>query len=142
MSSMIDIVFLLLVFFVMTFKITAMEGIFDVTMPARAVVHASFDATPVTVRLTTDTEGDLAGIRWNGQPVRDLKQLHRQVRDLVDSGVDVSDVDVILDCDYGLDYRHTIAAMDAVSGYRNASGNIVPLIRNVKLGAPRPATRQ
>ena len=36
MTPMIDIVFNLLIFFVMTFKITAPEGDFNVKMPAQA----------------------------------------------------------------------------------------------------------
>ena len=36
MTAMIDIVFLLLVFFVMTFKIIAPEGDFNIKMPAQA----------------------------------------------------------------------------------------------------------
>ena len=36
MTPMIDIVFQLLVFFIMTFKIVAMEGDFNIRMPAAA----------------------------------------------------------------------------------------------------------
>ncbi|MFT5528125.1 MAG: biopolymer transport protein ExbD, partial [Pirellulaceae bacterium] len=37
MTPMIDIVFQLLVFFIMTFKIVAMEGDFNIKMPMAAI---------------------------------------------------------------------------------------------------------
>ena len=43
MTAMIDIVFQLLVFFVMTFKVVAMEGDFNIKMPLAAADGQSVD---------------------------------------------------------------------------------------------------
>ena len=47
------------------------------------------------------------------------------------------ELEVILDCDYGLSYRHAIDAVTTVSGTRNAAGEITPLISNIKFAPPR-----
>ena len=68
MTSMIDIVFLLLVFFVMTFKIVELEGDFSVRMPL-----ASHDTTsvpdptdlPLKLRLVANEDGSLKSMKLN-----------------------------------------------------------------------------
>ena len=56
MTPMIDIVFQLLVFFVMTFKIAAMEGDFNIKMPAAAPSQGMPDEPTSTHDLTVDGE--------------------------------------------------------------------------------------
>ena len=66
MTSMIDIVFLLLVFFVMTFKISAQEGDFNVKMPLQGD-GAPVDDTelPLKLRLKSNGAGQLQEITLN-----------------------------------------------------------------------------
>ena len=66
MTPMIDIVFQLLVFFIMTFKIVAQEGDFNIKMPlaAPAVGPVSDIAMPpIQVRLLSDAEGRRSNLR-------------------------------------------------------------------------------
>jgi len=67
MTPMIDIVFQLLVFFIMTFKIITQEGDFNVKMPLAANTGMSVDPSvpPMKLRLTANSEGELTGIRLN-----------------------------------------------------------------------------
>ena len=58
MTPMIDIVFQLLVFFIMTYKVTAMEGDYNIRMPSAA-------AEPT---LTEDTLEDFLQVRLNADP--------------------------------------------------------------------------
>ena len=81
MTSMIDIVFLLLVFFVMTFKIIAPEGDFNIKMPAQAAQGTPDpNATPpIKIRITATENGRVAGIRFADVSVGSLADLRKQV---------------------------------------------------------------
>ncbi|MFM7930669.1 MAG: ExbD/TolR family protein, partial [Pirellula sp.] len=63
LTSMIDIIFLLLIFFVMTFKIAAQEGDFNIRMPIGGGSGAA-DTTdlPSKLRLRSNTDGELVDI--------------------------------------------------------------------------------
>ena len=61
MTSMIDVVFLLLAFFVITYKTPEVEGDFNIRMPVDAQSNSIpdlDDLTPVVVKLTADARGE------------------------------------------------------------------------------------
>ena len=64
---MIDIVFLLLIFFVMTFKIVELEGDFNVRMPLAGNDSVAMDPTelPLKLRMRADERGRLTSISLN-----------------------------------------------------------------------------
>ena len=65
MTPMIDIVFQLLIFFIMTFKIVAQEGDFNIKMPLAAASEVMPDIDtlpPLKLRLRADGNGNLAGL--------------------------------------------------------------------------------
>ena len=65
MTAMIDIVFQLLVFFILTFKVVAMEGDFNVKMPLATENADSLDQELpdlITVRLLAGENGRIASI--------------------------------------------------------------------------------
>ena len=140
MSSMIDIVFLLLVFFVMTFTITAVEGDFNIEAAPLARQHGNPDNVaeelPLQLRLTADTEGALRGIRCNGRRFADFDQLHRFVLELAVERTGLKtpldDLTVDLDCDEQLDYKHVIDAVTAVTGHLQGDGKRIDLIRQIR----------
>lgn len=142
MTSMIDIVFLLLVFFVMTFKISAQEGDFNVKMPLKGD-GAQADSTqlPLKLRLTSDGSGNLAEIVLNDSLSfgQNWEQLRGEIVQLVgnESGPTEEDgPEVEIDLDYDLHYVHVIEAITAVTGYR--SGNdVVRLIDKIKFAPQR-----
>ena len=136
LSAMVDVVFLLLIFFVLTFRIADVEGDFDIQMPSPGEGTNFRQVLPIHLRLQADTRGQLASISMNGVPLRDFDDLHRRIRQLCADEIPTSEqrerFEVLLDCDYRLDYQHTVHAIDAVSGYTDDNGAIVPLITNVK----------
>jgi biopolymer transport protein ExbD len=117
LTALIDVVFLLLVFFVMTFRIVAPEGDFDVGQTAGAAPVAEeialLESLPVRVRLRADAEGRLAGVELGDRRLADLAELRGAIRALCAAG----EPEVVLDCDSGLRFEHTVAALDAVTGY-------------------------
>ena len=142
MTSMIDIVFLLLVFFIMTFKISAQEGDFNVKMPKQGD-GAAADPTQLSLklRLVSDGNGQLQEIRLNDNLSfdRDWDRVRSYVVQLVgdESGpTDEEGPEVEIDLDYDLHYVHVIEAITAVTGYRNGD-DVVKLVDRIKFAPQR-----
>ena len=144
MTPMVDIVFQLLIFFLMTFKIASAEGDFNVKMPLAAPSQGKPDELqlpPLKVRLTADPGGRIAGIFLGQTPMKDFRQLREQIVGIVgdDTGPgSIADTqEVELDCDYNLDFKHVIDAITAVSGQITPDGEVVKLIEKIKFAPPR-----
>jgi biopolymer transport protein ExbD len=143
LTSMIDIVFLLLVFFVMTFRVVAVEGDFQIKAPlVAAEIRANnpLPPLPISVRLQARPDGELVGIRMGEREVADFDALQAHVIEMVSGAAAEASSEgpeVVFDCEYGLKYEYVIAAVTAVTGYVDDEGRIVPLIRNVRFASPR-----
>lgn len=143
MTSMIDIVFLLLVFFVMTFKIVELEGDFSVRMPLAGTESGVVDDTelPLKLRLRANEQGQLVSIAMNEvQLGTDFVALQNTVIGLVGTGGPGDGAqqgpEVEIDTDFNLRYEHVIDAITAVSGYKEGDQTI-PLIERIKFAKPR-----
>ena len=146
MTPMIDIVFQLLVFFIMTFKIVAQEGDFNIKMPLSEPSEGLPDEDklpPMKVRLRATDSGQLAQISLNDTSFGvDFSKLHAYIIGLIGdqrgpgSAQDTAEIE--LDCDYGLHYENVIKTVTAVSGYINDEGDIVKLVEKIKFAPPRP----
>ena len=146
MTPMIDIVFQLLVFFIMTFKIVTQEGDFNIKMPLAAASGAQVDpsALDMSLRLTSNENGELTGIRLNDQVLASMDELHSRIIDLVGGdqpGLSDS-AEIEIDADYQLRYEYTIAAVTAVTGYRTAENEIVKLIDKIRFAPPKSAPEE
>lgn len=142
MTPMIDVVFNLLIFFVMTFKIVAPEGDFSVKMPQVAQastpdINTPFE--PVIVKLDSNANGDLTRISCGGSDLgRNMSSLRTKVLQLIGGDLSAAEaMEVELDCDPRLRYEYTITAITMVSGYINEQGEPVPMISNVKFARKR-----
>lgn len=142
MTSMIDIVFLLLVFFIMTFKISAQEGDFNVRMPLQGN-GSPMDNTqlPLKLRLISNGAGQLREIILNESLSfgTDWNQLRGYVVQLVGEPTGPTDdegPEVEVDLDYDLHYEHVIEAITAVTGYRSGD-EVVKLIDRIKFAPQR-----
>ncbi|MEO8496016.1 MAG: biopolymer transporter ExbD, partial [Planctomycetota bacterium] len=147
MTPMIDIVFQLLVFFIMTFKIVSQEGDFNIKMPLAAPAAGAPDPLqlpPMKVRLRAGAGGMLAGMALNDRSVGTMEALRLEIIGVVGDdrgpGTIQETAEVELDCDYGLRYEHVIQAITAVSGYVDATGNVVKLVEKIKFAPPRQAS--
>ncbi len=142
MTPMIDIVFQLLIFFLFSFKIVAIEGDFNVRMPAASAAAASIEPQlPIKVWLTADAQGNLSGIQMADRPVASFAELHEQVMSIVgnDAGPNAAaeNTEAELNCDYNLKYQYVINAVTAISGYVTPDGRIVKLIQKIKFSPPK-----
>ena len=142
MTSMIDVVFLLLIFFVMTFKIVELEGDFSVRMPLAGSDSMTMDPTdlPLKLRLQADENGKLTSMALNEISLgTDFDQLRANVVDLIGTTAPVEGEEgpeIEIDTDYNLRYEYVIRSITAVSGYKQGN-EVVKLIEKVKFAKPR-----
>jgi biopolymer transport protein ExbD len=145
MTPMIDIVFQLLIFFIMQFKIVQLEGDFNIKMPAQAASAGTpedDELPPMKLRLRAADNGGLASINLNDVSFNDLNGLHAHVANLVGGddagpGAGFEGAEVELDCDYNLRYENVVAAITAVSGKVGDDGRIIKLIEKIKFAPPK-----
>ena len=152
MTPMIDIVFQLLIFFLLTFKIVVPEGDFQVKLPQAAPPQQRpIEEPPTTihVKLTAGDASELARVQVGNvelQPPFEsaLRRKIMTLTSLVGPGTAgpgiAAEPEVELDCDYHLHYEHTMMAITAVSGYVTPEKNIVKLIETIKFAPPEKST--
>jgi len=144
LTSMIDVVFLLLIFFVMTFKIAAQEGDFSVKMPLQGESSPSTEVPdlPIKLRLKADAAGNIADILVNDSQSfgSDFAKLRAFIVQMTPGGVegpsDEKGPEVELDLDYGLKYEFVVAAITSVTGYKQGE-DIIRLVERIKFAPPR-----
>ncbi|MCE9632469.1 MAG: biopolymer transporter ExbD [Planctomycetia bacterium] len=141
MTPMIDVVFQLITFFMLTLKTVISEGDFDIRMPLGASAGAAPEdpIPPVRVKMTAGPSGERTSMTMNGQPVGDFDDLRRRVIDLVGTGPgsNADKTEVELDCDPALKYENVIRAVTAVSGMVQPDGTVVELIKKIKFAPPK-----
>ena len=138
MTSMIDIVFQLLVFFVMTFDPPNYEGDFSVKMPLNSEAPIDIDIpTVISVKLTAALDGTISNILVDSVAV-DQSDLYGGLTKAIESRLAVegdpdsaSETEVDFDIARELRYSYTVAAIEAVSGKKE--GDVVTkLISKIK----------
>ena len=142
MTAMIDIVFQLLVFFIMTFKIVTMEGDFNIKMPLASDQAESIDEVLpelITIKLRAGQNGNIASIVVDDAEVLEDNTMYLDLTNLVEKRVAGegnpeagTETEVEFDIDYGLKYSFTVKAIEAVSGSVQPDGTVKKLIEKVK----------
>jgi biopolymer transport protein ExbD len=142
LTSMIDVIFLLLIFFVMTFKIAAQEGDFNVKMPIGGG-PGSADTTnlPIKLRLRANADGELVDIVVNDSLTfgNDWTKLRGYVLNVTGGNTPPTPEEgpeVEIDLDYNLRYEYVIGAVTAVTGQR-LGDEVKRLVERIKFAPPR-----
>jgi biopolymer transport protein ExbD len=139
MTPMIDVCFQLLIFFMLTLKVFATEGDFDIKMPLAAISEGTpkeIENPPIIVRMKADSRGRLTEILLTEKPLKSFQELREEIKQLC-TGRDTTTLEVELDCDYVLRYEYVMEAITHVSGYVDQNGNIVKLIEKIKFKPAR-----
>ena len=145
MTPMIDVVFLLNIFFMVTFKIILPEGDFNIRMPSAAAARSMemSETLPMTLVMKAGPDGDLVEMRLAGRSFGNeptaFARLHQQIRGMVDDAGGpgtASELEIELDCDYNLNYEHVMRAITAVTGYIE-NGQPHKLIEKIKFTPPK-----
>jgi len=149
MTPMIDVVFQLLTFFMLTLKTVVIEGDFNIRMPlgGNSIVGQELLDQLATAEATFAAA--LAGgdsIRL-GQARQDKQQVAEQLSQTIQAqildtlGNDLSQAELTeleLDCDPGLTYDHVVSAITAASGIVRGD-EVIPLIQKIKFAPPKKA---
>ncbi len=159
MVPMIDIVFQLLVFFIMIYKPSSMEGDYKILMPSASEQPTMSDkplddVLEVTLVAGPDRFIDTINVSFAGQektykanpsPDQAIRQpafnsLHDFVLGVVGSGnsdpAAASEIEAEIQIDYDLRYVDTVSAIEAISGYKREDGQIIKLIEKIKFRTP------
>ena len=133
MTAMIDIVFQLLVFFVMTFKVVAQEGELEMSSPQALTLGSSLDvAEQLALELSADDSGRLQRIRIGDRSFRDYRELNEFFFDLASRKLSCT---VTIDCDYRLSYADTIRAIEATKRHQGLDGRVIQLDHTTRFAA-------
>jgi biopolymer transport protein ExbD len=137
MTPMLDMIFQLLVFFILTFRPVMDEGQFDVTMSASRsgtvaapsdapALSESIEQVPIQVVLKASGDGRLAagGITMGDRVLQNMATLRAELNSIVEG--DAENFSVVIEADSGLQYQYVMQAVNTIShaGIRNISFSI------------------
>lgn len=139
MTPMIDVVFLLLIFFLVTFKIVSQEGDFDITMPPpESSGTPEFANPPLIVRMTAGPGGQLDQLIYKdnaitGSDPERFDMLQELIfKDLVDLGPSVQETaEVEIDYDFDLQYGYVMTAISHING-RYVNNQLVDMVEKIR----------
>lgn len=145
MSAMIDVVFQLLIFFMLTLKIVEPEGDFNINMPASGAPSQQQDMQlpDIKVRLEANPDGTLKQIVFGrnalGNGPDAFKRLNLEIARLVSGGNDpmAKDMEVEINADYGLHFSNVVNAVGACTGTINDAGEVTKYIEKIKFAPPK-----
>ncbi len=146
MTPMIDIVFQLLVFFIMTFKVVTMEGDFKIKMPIASNEAQNMEEvfpTVLNVKISAGENGGVSSVAVDTggadpQSFEDANwpaSLTGYVSSAIAGEGDPStaqETEVEFDIDFGLRYKYTVKAIESVSGIIQPDGSVKKLIEKIK----------
>lgn len=145
MAPMIDVVFQLLIFFMLTLKIVAPEGDFNINMPigAPSSESSTVDIPPIKVRLVAATGGELArlelGRRDLGNDSAAFQRLNAEILRIIGRPNDGfgKEMEVEIEADYDLHYKYTIQAVGACTGRMDSKGRLIRYVEKIKFAPPK-----
>ena len=144
MTPMIDMVFQLLIFFILMFKIVDPEGDFSIKMPIGGGPGDGPPPTSIIVRLHANSSGHMTDMGIgahvfrndaNGNGIREMRNYVRQ--QLGSNGpVTAAATKIELDCDYNLRYENVVKIISVCTGYVE-NGRVVRMAEKIEFRAPR-----
>ncbi len=150
MAPMIDVVFQLLIFFMLTLKIVEPEGDFNINMPLGAPTEATntdIILPDIKVRLKAAEDGQLAALELSGRnlgnDLRAFDRLNVEILKIIGKPGNplTKDIEVEIDADYHLHYEYIIHAVSACSGrlqkMEDGTVGIVRYVEKIKFAPPR-----
>lgn len=147
MTPMIDCVFQLMIFFMLTLKLVAAEGTFDLNMPLDGQPRHGDPNEPLRVRMEADAQGRLASLRIGsrrlGNDEEAFSKLNAEVlRALggVPGGPNAKDLEIEIDADANLHYAHVMQAVTACSGrFDERTQQVVRYVEKIRFASARSA---
>lgn len=145
MAPMIDVVFQLLIFFMLTLKIIQPEGHFDINMPIGFSEQDPDEPPPqdIKVRLTANEDGSLQQVYFGANPLGSdspacfVRLTDSIARLVAGGGATADDIVVEIDAAYNLDYQYTLKAVSSCLGRIDpVTQRPVHYVSNIKFKPP------
>ena len=149
MTPMISIALLFIICLMSTLEVTEFEGDFDRNLPlvvAGATAGPDADRLPFKVRLVASDGGELSALQLNDENLGNGEQAFARLNTEVFLAVSTQyaigpeqrdDLEVEIEPDYNLHYRHIINAIGACSGRLGPNGVPVRFISKIRFAPPR-----
>ncbi|GIX05192.1 MAG: biopolymer transporter ExbD [Planctomycetaceae bacterium] len=147
MTPMIDIVFQLLIFFLLQLKIVSPEGNFNVNLPIGApspTQTEELNLPALKVGLRSDAAGNLTQITFGqinlGTGDAAFERLNQEILRVIQQPGSpfAKEIEVEIDADYELQYRYVIRAISKCMGrYDPQTKQIVRYVEKIKFAPPR-----
>lgn len=144
MTPMIDMVFQLLIFFILMFKIVTPEGDFSIRMPAMGGPADGPPPQAIVIQLKAKPNGNLDEVKVGNLDFPGSKKGREQLRaymqkELGGTAMEAAATEIELICDYQLKYRNVINIISDCTGYVSPDGRVVKLAEKIKF---RPQKKQ
>ncbi len=151
MAPMIDVVFQLLIFFMLTLNITEPEGDFSINMPVPSPAANQSSATQdLKIRLEATEEGRLKNIVFGrrslgnnlGKQDNVFVRLSAEIRKYIGNSDDATrkEMRVIIDADYNLNYNWTIKTISACTG-KMKDDKLIRYFEKIEFAPQRPQAK-
>jgi len=151
MAPMIDIVFQLLIFFMLNLKIVAPEGDFSINMPLTLPAQSDQPPPPIPpikVGLRSDANGNLTQLTIGGRSLGNddlaFDRLNGEILKIIGRPNNplTKEVEVEIDADFELHYRYVIRAISKCTGRLDPqTKQMIRYVEKIKFSPPKqPAT--
>ena len=144
MAPMIDIVFQLLIFFMLNLKILSPEGDFNLHLPTSTIFCGEVSQNPIKVGLRSDADGNLTqltiGSRNLGNDEAAFDRLNSEILQIVGrpGNPAAGDIEVELDADFETQHKHVVKAISRCTGKRDPqTGVVTRYVEKIKFAPPR-----
>ena len=145
MAPMIDIVFQLLIFFMLNLKIVAPEGNFNINLPISAPSNAPADVNlpDIKVGLRSDLDGNLTQLTLGGNNLGNneaaFDRLNKEILTLIGRPGNplTKEIEVELDADYECQYKYVVKAISRCTGrFDPQTQQVARYVEKIKFAPP------
>ena len=145
MAPMIDIVFQLLIFFMLNLKIVAPEGNFNINLPISAPSNAPADINlpDIKVGLRSDLDGNLTQLTLGGNNLGNneaaFDRLNKEILTLIGRPGNplTKEIEVELDADYECQYKYVVKAISRCTGrFDPQTQQVARYVEKIKFAPP------
>ncbi len=146
MAPMIDIVFQLLIFFMLNLKIVAPEGNFNINLPISAPANAAppdVSLPDIKVGLRSDRDGNLVALTLGGNNLGNdnaaFDRLNAEILKIIGRPGNplTKDIEVELDADFECQYKYVVKAISRCTGrFDPQTQQIARYVEKIKFAPP------
>ena len=145
MAPLIDVVFLLLIFFLLNLKIVAPEGNFNINMPIGAPTASAAEQNlpDIKVGLHSDREGNLTQITFGSKNLGNdnaaFERLNKEILTIIGRPGNplTKEVEVEIDADYETQYKYVVKAISKCTGrFDPGTKQIARYVEKIKFAPP------